>query len=583
MRKFKPYFYFILVILLSGCSNDDSNIEDENPDHYLPSNIRVPDRGVFDEDISITGNNLFRDSLRISFDNHIVSAYQASTDTIKVRVPRNLDRFNPTINIRNVNNDSLLSATEFQLRAPTISHPEKELVKFSELIWIYGENFDTSSNFITATLNDIEVPIYQATHDSIQIMIPNNIGNRIIDLKINAQLQETMINNIMQLKFPEITFAPQSTGIGDHLTLKGDNFNPDLALGSITINNEIEAHIEHTYGSDSLVVKVPYGPYENFEIYHISYETTGMQSEYTYPIEIDSDFILYTKNNPDIISSYIYNYNDKSYAFARNDDDYVDGVPHIFLYELDYTSREWTRIGNVSLLAYSFNEAITDTGEFFVFTTQFYNTENTMYKIDLNSLSIETVSPPPNNDTYRVGPIIFSHNNELFFGKGRQGNGVFDSFYTDLYSYNISSDSWTALPTDTSEFYGGTSYNFMGNKYISTYTVGSFATYDLKLFNPSNNSFSSVTPTSTFQTENVFNFLNKLLRVTIIPSIDQSYFYNYNSQTVLTTLWTQQIEGTSKYFSKDDKVFFFSELFNNIYSPSNGLYLINNRISSQLE
>lgn len=573
----------LAIFLFFSCEIEieEQPIDVEVP--YVPSNIQIPNQGLLGEYISITGNNLIRDSLRFSFDTFPADSYQTSEDTIKLKVPRTIERFNPVISIYNINTDSLITSAPFQLKAPVISHPEKTDVKFSEHIWIYGENFDTSSSFLKVTLNNIEVPIYHASHDSIQLNIPNNIGNQNINLKIHAQLQVVEFNNIMQLKQPKILMAPQTVRIGDVITLKGQNFNPDATLGSFTINDELAVHIQNTFNADSIRIKIPYGPYEDFVINKISYETTNMQSEYNFPIIITSEYILYTKNNPDYFSSKVHHYNGKSYAFGRNDNDYNnEGVPIFHLYELDYITREWTKINSIQFASYAFREIISDNGNMFLFTSKYSNIDNALFKINLNSFSIETISAIPNNELYRTSPVLFIYNNDLIFGKGRSGNGTFEPYYTDLYSYSLTNNNWTTLTADTEEFYSETSYNFQGNIYVSTYTVSTFPIHDLKLFNPSNNSFTSVTPPSTFQTENVFKYENKLLRVTIIPSLDEAYFYNYNSQNVLETIDLQRIDGATNFFSKDDKVFFYSSTTNNVYDPSNGFYLINSNKSNQL-
>ena len=91
------------------------------------------------------------------------------------------------------------------------------------------------------------------------------------------------------------------------MTLNGDNFNPSSEYSSFKINNEIDVSIDDIYNDGSLKIRIPYGPYEDFKIHSISYETAGMQTSYDATIDIDSPYIMHFKNDPALIMSEIYN------------------------------------------------------------------------------------------------------------------------------------------------------------------------------------------------------------------------------------------------------------------------------------
>ncbi|WP_034058334.1 IPT/TIG domain-containing protein [Lacinutrix jangbogonensis] len=579
----KAFFLSLLLLVLVSCAIEEkinaSNIE-ENIDllDYPTTEIEVPFQGIIEEYLTLSATNLKANKLKFKFNDILTDAYQYNTDTVKVQVTRALDAVNSQIKIYKSSNDSLIHTSSFQLKAPLISGVEKTIVEFDESIWIYGNNFDIDPSYLEVKLNGNSVNINETSTNSIQIIIPNTINDQNIDISVYAQLQQVNVQQIMSLKVPEITSTDQTVNVGGIMEIEGVNFNTNPENGQFIINNEIVANTVSIENTGLARIRVPYGPYEAFEIFKISYETAGMQTEFNTNITIDSDYILYTKNNI-YPSSNVRHFNNKSYAFVNDSQD-ANGVPINDLYELDYTTRAWTKINTVSFLGYSFRETITDNGELFVFATQYGSTSNSFYKVDLNNFSITTIVNPINN-SLRSSPAFFYFNNQIIFGKGRQGNGATDNYYTDLYSYNISSQSWTTLASDNSEFYSDNDYNFQNSKYISTYTVQTGTIDELNIFDPLNNTFTAVIPSSFYQTENVFNYLNKLMRVNLIQSIDQSYFYEYNSQNLITTLDTQQLQSTSKYFAKDDKVFFYSSITNNAYAPSNGFYLLNPNISNQ--
>ncbi len=576
----KVSLLFICLCIFSACVvEESSSSDDELPETplYPLSSIQVPTQGLLGEDLLLTANNLVSNNLIFKFDEFTANAYQQSTDSVILRVPRNLDNIQSQISILTPT-DSLIQTSDFQLKAPHITGVEKPIVSFNEDVWIYGENFDNDFSYIQVNLNGISADIMETTRDSVQIRIPNSLTTQTIDVEIHAQLQQTSAQQLMTLRTPEIASTDQVVSVGGIMEIEGINFSGDSENGQFIINDEIIAHTESIENNTLARIRVPYGPYEDFEIYKVTYEVAEMQASLNTNIVIDSQYILHTKDNISPLAN-IRHYNDKSYTIASDGED-ENGTPLNFLYELDYTTRAWTKINSVSFSGYDFRETITDNGFLYVFLSNF-STGNQFYKINLNAFNIEPIVPPSFNQ-YRVSPAFFFHDNQIIYGKGKEGYGITDPFYTDLYSYDITTDTWSALTTDNTEFYSDADYNYQNNSYISSFIIQTFPIYELKYFDDTNNTFTAVVPSGSYTTENVFEYQNRLLRATEFPSLDEFRIFEHNELNTLGIVNTQQIQGSSKYFAKDDKVFFYSSVTNDVYFPSNGFYLINPNITNPL-
>ena len=357
----------------------------------------------------------------------------------------------------------------------------------------------------------------QVSYDSIQIFIPNNLDSQSLNIKINAQLQEVSSNNLMTLKTPTFTSSSNTTSIGDLLTLYGDNFNPSIEYGSFKINDEIDVSIEYIYNSDSLRIRIPYGPYEDFKINSISYETAGMQTSYDDIINIDSQYIMHFKNDPAFIMSEVYDYNGKLYFLGTENDD-NSTPPTIYLWESDLNSRIWTKINSINFTGYGVTSTINNSGEIYVYID---SSIDGLKKINLNDLTLQNFDNIPNSEP-RNNPIIVVENDHMYIGKGN--NPSTNSDYLDLYKYNLNSNTWESLSSDQTTLRQSRTFNYQGQTYILSYELGSSITYYLHIFNSNTNSFTLV-PNSSSPSGSLFFYNNKLIRVLSLSNDEVGFFY----------------------------------------------------------
>lgn len=565
--------FFIFLSFINCYVEVDIPIDDNtNQEPFnFPDDIQVPNLGLLGSTVKIVGTDLIADSLRISFDEIDASRFQISNDTIAAIVPRELSDFNVPIKLYNANNGSLYYSGDFSLRTPEITGVETSEVRFEEYIWVYGDNFDVDSNHLKAFINDEEVSLGQISYDSIQIFIPNNLDSQSLNVKVQAQLQEAYSSNLMVLKEP--TFIPSSntTSIGNLLTLYGDNFNPNMEYGSFKINDEIDVSIDYIYNNDSLRIKVPYGPYDNFKINSIHYETAGMQTSYDNIIDIDSQYIMHFKNDPAFIMSEVYNYNNKLYFLGSENND-NNSPPMIYLWESDLTSRVWNKIESVSFNGYNITSTITNDGEIYVYID---SSDDGLKKIDINNLTLhEHINIP--NSLPRNSPVIVVENDNIYIGKGNNPSN--SSNYVDLYKFNLNLNTWESVSSDLNTLRQNRTFNYQGQTYILSYELSSSITYYLYIFDSNTNSF-TLMPNSSFSSGNLFFYNNKIIRVSTTNNVIS--FYDFETNQQLASINNILDSGFNHFFASNNKVFFKSALMNNIYAPSSAFYLIDDSITSQ--
>ena len=574
MNTSKKLSILIILFTFINCSvRVEIPVDDDNTNQepfQFPNDIQVPNLGLLGDPINIFGTDLIADSLKISFQDSYTNSYQISNDTIATIVPRELYDFKVPIKLFNINNDSLYYNGDFSLRAPKISGVENNEVRFGEYIWVYGENFDIDSDYLKAFINEEEVSLGKVSYDSIQLFIPNNLDSQSLDVKINAQLQEVSSNNLMTLKTPTFSYSSNKTSIGSLLTLNGDNFNPDIEYSSFKINDEIDVRINNINNNNSLKIKIPYGPYEDFKIHSISYETAGMQTSYNNIINIDSPYIMHFKNDPALIMSEVYNYNDKLYFLGTENDD-NSSPSTIYLWESDLKNRVWNKINSIGFIGYSITSTINNSGEIYVYID---SSNDGLKKINLNNLTLQNLDNIPNSQP-RTSPIVVIKNDNLFIGKGYNPSN--NSDYTDLYKFDINLNTWKPVTSDTTNLNQSKTFVFKGQNYIMNFISGSLG-YNLYTFNANTNSF-TVVPNSRFGGV-IFIYNNKLIYVSFLGNNEYG-FYDFETKQQLANIYNILDSGFGRIFTANNKVFFKSALINNTYAPSSAFYLFNDSVTSQ--
>lgn len=566
---------------------EESNIEEDlPPEKYIPTNLNAQKDGLLGQGIYIKGQDFFLDSLSFYFDTTPAFGALKNEDTLIVTVPRELSEVESVFSIRTRSKDSLLYSSSFKLRKPFISHFSKSDITFGEWVWIYGKNFDSNRDYISVYLNDNKTFPSRFHYDSLEIQIPNNLNKQELSVKIQSQLQETTNISVLKLKEPKINSFSSEVFVGSIEVLKGEYFNPDSNYSKILINDEIETYIYSNDRNGTLKLRVPYGPYKDFVINSITYETAGMKIRQPINTKIASNHILYSKNAPFLFSSSrVFEFNENLYALGIElfPDSNPDFSPYSYLWRFNMETQLWIKDERIKIETNGLIITQIENGVLYVYRSGY---DDCLFKVDLNDFTLVNLSVPV--DDKRKSPSLFLHEGYLYFGKGASNETV-GVYYKDLFRMSVNgtnSNQWEEVSTDDIMFHNSRSFVYNGEVYLSTYVIKTFLHHTLYKFNSTRSSFETVinfdkTPNYVFIDNEVYVILSNsnaenLKKVYKLPSLD-----------ILNPIFTFTFDGLhnvgdKSYFSFKNKAFFEGGLNNSIY-PTEGIYKLSDELNNKFK
>lgn len=297
--------FILLTFILNSCSSEDAK-------YIPPTLVSFPETGLLGQPVTIQIENFQVDKLQVFFDLEKAQINYVSDKEIIVIVPRTIKTNNPTLKIIDLNENKTILEKAFSLKKPTINKYSSDSVTFNETFTIYGENFDTSKDFVSVTVNDKTATIVNVAYDKIEIQIPNEITTSELQVKIRAQLQETTSALSLLLKKPVINGIQNSVAwIGSELKVSGQNFNPNFKFGEVAING-IPCYFSST--NNELSVTIPPGPYQDFKITNVTYKTAGLTSSHDFAIPIQNYYIM-VAGTEGYSDQTIFVHNNKAYQF----------------------------------------------------------------------------------------------------------------------------------------------------------------------------------------------------------------------------------------------------------------------------
>ena len=259
-------------------------------------------------------------------------------------MPRTLERYNPTVRIVDLNiNENVLEET-FLLKEPVITGFDKPEISFQETLKIQGENFDSNRDFIEVSVNGERANVHRTNNNEIEIQIPTALAKSNLDVKVTAQLQETLSEQPLKLRKPEINNELDDFWVGQELVLEGSGFNPDGKYSSILVDGKesgIFSGVTHTIRSN-----YPIGPYKDFYINEVIYKMADYEIVISGNWEIKNDGII-VDYDPGYITSQPVVYNNKAYAYFWKREG-IDDI-RVTLYEFSPGEQKWKRFREVAI------------------------------------------------------------------------------------------------------------------------------------------------------------------------------------------------------------------------------------------
>jgi len=430
-QKISIYCITCFLLLLSSCSkNENSDTPTKPTFSSLPS-------ALLEEEIVIDGNNFEQGKLQVFFDNEESYVNYVTDKKIKVKVPRTLERYNPTVRIVDLNSNENILEETFLLKEPAVTSFDQPEISFQETLLIRGQNFDKDRDFVEVSVNGERANVLRASHTEIEVSIPDNIFASDLEVKVTAQLQEVVSEVPLRLKEPEILTSSDSFWAGSQVVITGANFNPNSSMGKIFIDGK-EASISRA-SKDELTIRTPIGPYEDFVANNIVYQMGGHEVTFDIELEILNNSIV-VDSNPGINGTRPVVYNGKAYAYFQGDE--VSFGYQNSLHEFSADIQKWKKIEGTEFNGYLNSSTSNENGTLYTYRTISENTR-ILKKINLANFIEEDVELP--FDDNRYGSVVFSFQDKYYMIGGKSYDGFTTTNVSKSYQYDELSSSWSEL------------------------------------------------------------------------------------------------------------------------------------------
>lgn len=431
-QKISIYCITCFLMLLGSCSKNENSDTPTKPSFSsLPS-------ALLEEEIVIDGNNFEQGKLQVFFDNEESYVNYVTDKKIKVKVPRSIERYNPTLRIVDLNtNENVLEET-FLLKKPIITGYDKQEISFQEVLVIQGENFDKNRDFVKVLINGESANVIRASHNEVEIYIPTALAKSDLVVELTAQYQKVVAAQPLKLTKPIITNMLDDFWAGQELVLEGSGFNPDGKFTSILVDGKessIFSGVTHTIRS-----RYPSGPYKDFFINKVVYKMAD------YEIVINGNWEI--KNNGIIVDfdpGYITHppvvYNNKAYAYFWENVDIYD--TKVALYEFTPESQKWNEVPGSSYLGYVNNVVYNNNGFLYVYKHP-DDSDRLLIRINLNTFE-EEIIPLPFSDN-RQTPFIVHFQERLYVLNGESIDDNFDIYDVEEdWQFDEITSTWSEL------------------------------------------------------------------------------------------------------------------------------------------
>lgn len=372
----------------------------------------------------------------------IASVVKANDTLIQCLVPDNLERYDPVVSVELYGKKDVYEG--FSLLAPSIEELSRNAAGLGDTLTVYGTNFDIENHRNKVLLGDAEAEILHSARDSIRFVIPERLSTSTPDLKVVAQLQESVLQGALTIKKPVISGFPVDYRTYETIEITGANFSLIPEENKIFFGDLPAEVLEAS--RTTLKVKIPIGPYPN-RTPEVRIEL--MDYSIPYPGEVRFSDLWLMKSR--ITSGYIFRgakhfvHNNKAYLFEKDYQDTNGWKVHV----MDPTTETWSQV----YVSYPRPELETkdytilynqESGRiFFYFSTETAN----FYEFNLDTKRFTLRNDFPG--VVRGIPASFSIDSQLYIGLGRymdwgnQDRALLSKFWR----YELSSDTWIEIAT----------------------------------------------------------------------------------------------------------------------------------------
>ncbi|MBK0371125.1 IPT/TIG domain-containing protein [Flavobacterium agrisoli] len=549
LKKLELVFWVISICAMIQCNGAEEDI-------YLPPTvIDYQKTGLLGQELTLDIQDVEFGKLQVFFDLEEAPIKYVSDEEIKVTVPRTLKRSNPILKVIDLNENKTILSENFFLDKPLVTKYSHEEVSFDEVFTIYGENFDINKDFLSVLVNDEKATIISSDYNKIEVKIPTKITNATLEIKVNAQLQQSISPISLQLKKPIIKgFDNDALWLGAVYNIEATNFNPDPNYGELFINGIPSPFSVY---NNKLQIAVPPGPYNDFKITNITYKTAGLIDSYDCNLPILSDFILVDQIEDSAIEHSIFTHKGNAYAlqYESKNNGFFFNRNYSFI-SFSPSTEKWTQLQGFTFTGYITNAVYDGVDTVYLYKFDQQNQTYSLSCVNMNTLKETNLTLPSNKI---AAPILFAYQDDLYLLSGLNTRQTDVSVREQKYKYSKTDKVWTvlpstafsALPLASIDSAGGNScsYTFSGGNIYISYGIN-FKTYKID----------SNLNITVYPFEKYFEYKN-----TIIGRSQNSYNFLYNYTT---------LKGIAVNI---DSLFGYSS---NCFTLNNNVYYIRNSWSS---
>lgn len=437
----------------------------------------TPSSGHIGDEIEITSASFGKKEYRVKVYVEGVEAEitSFSQSAIKFLVPDSVAKEYLTISVI-VNGNASYLEEKFQLHKPVISRIEPVQTSFDSELTIHGENFNTDEGAVSVIFNGFKETPFQSkivsvTEDKVVVVVPGAVNIKEPGITVKMNNMESQQAKAIRIKDPVISSLSSHTArTSENITIIGENFSPEAALNDVRIDG-IEAEIVEAR-ADSLTVIIPSqeNHFYSSRNVEVSVEILGEKTQADIPLQlIDKWFRL-----PDTpISGHNYflkgaSANEEGYVIIEDQFWKYDPVTMDWQQRSAYPGSNNIRPGTFTIEDNIYAMAGIELYEYNTVTDTWTRKGNVPYSGRRNLLT-------------------FSYNDKGYAGTGRSYD--YNSYYSDMWKYDPSSDSWTQIADYPATYgrYGGVATPLNGQVYTGlggSRSVGSH-NYEMYKFDPS--------------------------------------------------------------------------------------------------
>ncbi|MEP2059589.1 MAG: IPT/TIG domain-containing protein [Maribacter litoralis] len=527
---------FILILSLFACSEpEDNNIDPNNPitaeepldkepnenqEQTLVIESILPQFSDLGDTLNLKGKNFNKD-IRLMLGYNQLQILFNNDSVIKFEVP--YSGFNPdSLNIKIDNYDTIIDyKNAFQLYSPEIDSIPSNF-GLRDTVVVYGKHLTNRPEAINGIieLNNDRLSVIDQNKDSIRFILPYDIIKHENDLLLKAQLREILKDKAVIIPNPVISgVSKDSLNVNENITIYGSNFfEYKKYLHEVYIGKN-RAEIQEVY-SDSIIVKVPLGVYENRDIEEIKVIVVDKEITAEFNLYLKSTWYQYgridtnglTDGRYDFghISRWSFEFNNSFYTLQFRGASGLYGYPDkIGFVRYNLSENTWETMPDIAIEfdpenRTQFRTFSLDDGNVYIYNER---ETNNFYKYNLVSGTLTPLKDFEGVDVLQQ-PMGFVLNGTFYFGMGYSTE---DSFNPNrkLWKYNEQNNSWVYV--SEMPFVEGQGYSFYTSNFIKNgraYICNGEALYDVWEFTPDvtwtrkTDLFNPVSQTAFTQTEN---------------------------------------------------------------------------------